>query len=107
MDDLGSLPQTQLHSVVQSLAPEPPIGTPQHGIVPAPNLLPPEQPQSDTPEDRKHRSPISDEALIIARKTFQSVEIGSRAIPVVGNYVGAVAKIGLAFVEILQVYDID
>lgn len=63
----------------------------------------PEQSPSDTLKDSKEKNPISDQALIIARKTFKSVEIGSEAIPVVGSYVGAVAKIGSAFVEMLQV----
>lgn len=57
----------------------------------------------NTPENQKVGSSISGEALSIARKTFKSMEMGSGAIPVVGSYIGAAAKVGLAFVETLQV----
>ncbi|KAG8921582.1 hypothetical protein FRC00_008468, partial [Tulasnella sp. 408] len=65
----------------------------------------PEQSLSNTPKYSKDKSTISDQALAVARKTFKTVEIGSGAIPVVGSYVGAVAKLGLAFVEMLQTMD--
>lgn len=65
-----------------------------------------ERPQPYTPQDRKERSPNNDGALILARKTFNSMEIAAGAMPVVGGYVGAVARVGLAFVEMLQVSDI-
>lgn len=55
------------------------------------------------PENEEYHSQIHPEALIMARKTFKGVEIASGSIPVVGGYVGAAAKVGLAFVEALQV----
>lgn len=39
----------------------------------------------------------------MARRTFQTVEVVSGAIPVVGSYVGGVAKVGLAFVNMIEV----
>lgn len=57
----------------------------------------------DIPQDRESRSPIRDGVLTGARKTFQTVEIVSSAIPGVGDFVGVVAKVGLAFVNMIEV----
>ncbi|KAG8924838.1 hypothetical protein FRC00_004658 [Tulasnella sp. 408] len=101
VDGLVPLSEPQLHSIAQLAIQEPPAGTAEHTIAsddPAP-------PPSNTSTTRKARGPISDGALIAARKTFKGVEIASGAIPVVGSYVGATAKVGLAFVEMLQTMD--
>ncbi|KIO18043.1 hypothetical protein M407DRAFT_32286 [Tulasnella calospora MUT 4182] len=107
-DDLVSPPQPQSLPNPQSLAQELPTGIGEHGLASehsTSNLLVAERPLSNTPNDPKNRSPVSDKALGIARKTFKTVEIGSGAIPVVGSFVGAAAKVGLAFVEMLQTMD--
>ncbi|KIO15378.1 hypothetical protein M407DRAFT_35059, partial [Tulasnella calospora MUT 4182] len=109
---VGLSSKIQIYSSVQggaqSLARDLPTGTAERGTasgVSPPNSRLPRQPLSTTPKDGKGRIPIGEEALSIARKTFKSVEIGSGAIPVVGSYVGAAAKVGLAFVEMLQTMD--
>lgn len=97
-----SIGQGGIHPTAQDLATD----TAESGStsdVLNPNPLIPRGSPLNTPKDQKSRAPISDGALSIARKTFKSVEIGSGAIPIVGTYVGAAAKVGLAFVETLQV----
>ncbi|KIO17486.1 hypothetical protein M407DRAFT_32853, partial [Tulasnella calospora MUT 4182] len=109
MDDLLSPPQVQSQPNLQSVAQELPTSTAEHGLASehsTPSLLAAEQPLSNAPKDLKNRGPIGDKPLTIARKTFKTVEIGSGAIPVVGSFVGAAAKVGLAFVEMLQVCQI-
>ncbi|KAG8918051.1 hypothetical protein FRC01_002067, partial [Tulasnella sp. 417] len=104
-EGLGSPPHAQLYSAVQSHTLDPQTSTsPKETAADDSDLQSPSpQPlQSSTTQDHQKRSPISDTALTIARKTFKSVEIASGAIPVAGNYVGAAAKVGLAFVEMLQ-----
>ncbi|KIO18379.1 hypothetical protein M407DRAFT_31956 [Tulasnella calospora MUT 4182] len=100
-----SSPQAQLHSAAQSQAQELPTGTTEHRLASDDSTLNSKQPESNPLRDSKYRGPISEEALKIARRTLKSVEIGSGAIPVVGSYVGAAAKVGLAFVEMLQTMD--
>ncbi|KIO17480.1 hypothetical protein M407DRAFT_32847 [Tulasnella calospora MUT 4182] len=106
MDGLVSLPQVQSQPNPQSVAQGLPTGTAEHELASehSTRSLLAAKP-SNTPKDSKSRSPISDKTLTIARKTFKTVEIGSGAIPVVGNFVGAAAKVGLAFVEMLQNMD--
>ncbi|KIO30569.1 hypothetical protein M407DRAFT_20295, partial [Tulasnella calospora MUT 4182] len=58
-----------------------------------------------TPNNQGERHLIRGEALNVARKTFKTMEIASGIIPVVGSYVGAAAKVGLAFVESIQTMD--
>ncbi|KAG9043282.1 hypothetical protein FS837_009781, partial [Tulasnella sp. UAMH 9824] len=60
---------------------------------------------SGAPKGQKSAGPIHSEALGVARKIFNGVEIVSGSIPVVGSYVGAVAKVGLAFVQTLETMD--
>ncbi|KAG8992897.1 hypothetical protein FRB90_000873 [Tulasnella sp. 427] len=45
------------------------------------------------------------ETLVALRKAFKGLEIASSSIPVAGNFVGAAAKVGLAFVETVQKMD--
>lgn len=49
------------------------------------------------------RSPIRDGTLIAARKTFKTVEAVSGAIPGLGDFIGVAAKVGLAFVNMIEV----
>ncbi|KIO27438.1 hypothetical protein M407DRAFT_23367 [Tulasnella calospora MUT 4182] len=103
----ANMPVSQQQSS-QFVAQELSTGTAEHGLTSehsTSSLLVAQQPLSNTPKDPKNRSAISDKALTIARKTFKTVEIGSGAIPVVGSFVGATAKVGLAFVEMLQTMD--
>ncbi|KAG8899863.1 hypothetical protein FRC00_000789 [Tulasnella sp. 408] len=44
------------------------------------------------------------ERMGVARTTFETIEAISGAIPVVGSYVGAGAKVGLAVVKMIQVW---
>ncbi|KAG8889100.1 hypothetical protein FRC00_014584, partial [Tulasnella sp. 408] len=102
-DTRESPSKAQLHS----LALDPATGAPEPGTAvddSAPRSLAPSEAQPNKPTDCEIKGPISDTALTAARKTFKSVEIGSGVIPVVGNYVGAAARVGLAFVEMLEVY---
>lgn len=62
---------------------------------------------SRAPKGQESAGPIHSEALGVARKIFNGVEIVSGSIPVVGSYVGAVAKVGLAFVQTLEVGQIE
>lgn len=101
---LGPPAQAQLHSDAQSLAQDPRTGAAEPEVTPDDDTPNAQQPLPSIAKDGKDRSSISEEALTIARKTFKSVEIGSGAIPVVGSYVGAAAKVGLAFVDMLQVH---
>ncbi|KAG8938756.1 hypothetical protein FRC04_007817, partial [Tulasnella sp. 424] len=64
-----------------------------------------QDPSPDLPEDQKKRSPVRDGALIAFRKTFKTVDAVSGAIPGVGNYVGAAAKVGLALVNTIETMD--
>ncbi|KAG8895301.1 hypothetical protein FRC01_012455, partial [Tulasnella sp. 417] len=108
VDGLESPPQALLHSPAQLPTQNPPTEISQEGTTADDTplkSLPPQEPQPIPHEDRKERSPIGDVALTTVRKTLQSVEIASGAIPVVGSYVGAAAKVGLAFVEMLQTMD--
>ncbi|KIO18040.1 hypothetical protein M407DRAFT_32279 [Tulasnella calospora MUT 4182] len=100
--------EAQFDSKLQSLAQQVPTGTAERELTTddsTANILPSEQPASNTSKAPKNQSPISDKTLSIARKTFKSVEIGSGAIPLIGSYVGAAAKVGLAFVEMLRTMD--
>ncbi|KAG9020217.1 hypothetical protein FS837_008431, partial [Tulasnella sp. UAMH 9824] len=56
-------------------------------------------------EDRDERSPTRDGALIAARKVFKTVEAVSGVIPGVGGFVGVAAKVGLAFVGMIETMD--
>lgn len=58
---------------------------------------------SNLPEDQENFNQIRAGALIVAKRTFQTVEVVSGAIPVVGSYVGGVARVGLAFVNMIEV----
>ncbi|KAG9047222.1 hypothetical protein FS837_002784 [Tulasnella sp. UAMH 9824] len=62
-------------------------------------------PGSADPEDEESRSPVGTEALNMARKTFKTVEAVFGSIPVVGNFAAAAAKVGLAFVETIEIMD--
>lgn len=58
---------------------------------------------SDLPESQQRGSPIREGALVAARKTFKTVETVSGVIPGVGGFVGVAAKVGLAFVDMIEV----
>ncbi|KAG9024926.1 hypothetical protein FS837_005137, partial [Tulasnella sp. UAMH 9824] len=75
-----------------------------HAIV-SPSSTSAPDPQPADVDDEESRSPVRTEALNIARKTFKAVEIASGSIPVAGNFVAAAAKVGLAFVETVQIMD--
>ncbi|KAG8903391.1 hypothetical protein FRC01_009212, partial [Tulasnella sp. 417] len=65
----------------------------------------PTSPQESSPdvlEDAEKRSPIRELFLTGARKTFQAVELASGAIPLVGDFVGVAAKVGLGFVNMIE-----
>lgn len=57
----------------------------------------------DSPENEENQNPIRSGVLIGARMTFKTVEAISGTIPGVGNYVGVAAKVGLAFVSMIEV----
>lgn len=59
----------------------------------------------DSPENEENQNPIRSGVLVGARKTFKTVEAISGTIPGVGSYVGVVAKVGLAFVSMIEVND--
>lgn len=54
-------------------------------------------------EDQENHSPTRDGAVTVARKTFKTIEVLSGLIPGFGNFVGAGAKAGLAFVTMIEV----
>ncbi|KAG8926216.1 hypothetical protein FRC01_009204, partial [Tulasnella sp. 417] len=60
---------------------------------------------ADPPQDQEIRSPIRDRVIIAARKTFKTVETVSGAIPAVGDFIGVAAKVGLAFVNMIETMD--
>ncbi|KAG8948884.1 hypothetical protein FRC04_009222 [Tulasnella sp. 424] len=60
---------------------------------------------SNLPKDQETLNQVRAGALTVARRTFQAVEVVSGAIPVVGSYVGGVAKVGLAFVNMIETMD--
>lgn len=62
-----------------------------------------QDPPTEPPEADESRSPIRDGFIIAARKTFKTVEAVSGAIPGVGDFVGVAAKVGLAFVNVIEV----
>lgn len=53
--------------------------------------------------DHENRSPNHVGGLIAVRKIFKTVEAVSGAIPGVGNFVGVAAKVGLVFVNMIEV----
>lgn len=53
--------------------------------------------------DGEELGSFRDKALTVARKTFEAVDAASGAIPGVGGYVGVAAKVGLAFVNMIEV----
>lgn len=61
------------------------------------------QTSSEVPADQEDRRPIRDGVIIAAKKTFETVETISGAIPGVGDFVGVAAKVGLAFVGMIEV----
>ncbi|KAG9050057.1 hypothetical protein FS837_007810 [Tulasnella sp. UAMH 9824] len=68
---------------------------------PAPKPTPAQS--SGAPADQKPANSHRREWLGLVRKTFSGVEAVSGTIPVVGSYVGAAAKVGMAFVDMVQV----
>ncbi|KAG8901506.1 hypothetical protein FRC00_006657, partial [Tulasnella sp. 408] len=54
------------------------------------------QAKSEDPPERRR------EKLEVARTTFETIEAVSGTIPVVGSYVGAGAKVGLAVVKMVK-----
>lgn len=58
---------------------------------------------SGLPEDQKSRRTIGEGTIIALRKTFKTADAVSGAIPGVGSFVGAAAKVGLAFVNMIEV----
>lgn len=54
-------------------------------------------------EDQASHSPTRDGTITAARKTFKTIEILSGLIPGFGNFFGAGAKVGLAFVTMIEV----
>ncbi|KAG9005976.1 hypothetical protein FRB90_010109, partial [Tulasnella sp. 427] len=81
-----------------------PVSSPQH-LVQATTIA--VQTSTQTPSSNASQ-PVTDdwltrqEKLTTARKTFKAVDMASSSIPGAGNFVGAAAKVGLAFVETLQ-----
>lgn len=57
---------------------------------------------SGLPEVQESRRPIREGTIIALRKTFKTADAVSGAIPGVGNFVGAAAKVGLAFVNMIE-----
>ncbi|KIO20968.1 hypothetical protein M407DRAFT_29410 [Tulasnella calospora MUT 4182] len=68
-----------------------------------PTFLPDSSP--NPPKKEESRCKIRDGALIAARGTFKAVEAMSGAIPVFGGFVGIAAKIGSAFVNMIEIMD--
>ncbi|KIO26408.1 hypothetical protein M407DRAFT_24370, partial [Tulasnella calospora MUT 4182] len=79
--------------------------TPTQGTIGSQNPPSHPAPLPDPSENRECLSPVRDAALVAARKTFKTVEAVSGALPVVGNFVGAAAKVGLAFVKAIETMD--
>ncbi|KIO25027.1 hypothetical protein M407DRAFT_25667 [Tulasnella calospora MUT 4182] len=46
--------------------------------------------------------PIRGGELLVAQKAFNSLEVSSKAVPIMGRYIGAAVKAGFALVEIVQ-----
>ncbi|KAG9016573.1 hypothetical protein FRB90_002980 [Tulasnella sp. 427] len=61
--------------------------------------------EAAVPGEASTHRPLRQDVLTAARKTFKGLEIASSSIPVAGNFVGAAAKVGLAFVESIQTMD--
>ncbi|KAG8921159.1 hypothetical protein FRC00_009057, partial [Tulasnella sp. 408] len=57
------------------------------------------------PSQPEKKSNFRRDALVVARKTFNTVNAFSGMIPVVGSYVGGAASVGLAVVELIQNMD--
>ncbi|KIO27607.1 hypothetical protein M407DRAFT_23169 [Tulasnella calospora MUT 4182] len=57
------------------------------------------------PADEEKPRPIRDAVIATARKAFKAADIASGAIPGVGPFVGVAAKVGLAFVKMIETMD--
>ncbi|KIO27600.1 hypothetical protein M407DRAFT_23159, partial [Tulasnella calospora MUT 4182] len=57
------------------------------------------------PADEEKPRPIRDALIATTRKAFKAADIASGAIPVVGPFVGVAAKVGLAFVKMIETMD--
>lgn len=106
-------PQSSAPLVGDDHTPEPfnPSRTPQTSpvkqtLVSEPSTTQPTSLQNSSPgpaEGGANGSSFRDRALTVARKTFETVEVVSGAIPGVGDFVGVAAKVGLAFVNMIEV----
>lgn len=57
----------------------------------------------DPSQNKESLGPARSGIITAARKTFKTVETVSGAIPAVGDFVGVAAKVGLAFVNMIEV----
>lgn len=74
--------------------------TTNHGRVPNTNST---EDSAVDPSSQGEGTLVNSGVLTAARKTFRTVEVISGTIPIVGNYVGAAAKVGLAVVRMAEV----
>lgn len=57
----------------------------------------------DPSQNQESFGPVRSGLIIAARKAFNTVDAASNAIPAVGGFVGVAAKVGLAFVDMIEV----
>lgn len=102
------LPSTQIPLVTTTLAPDAtlhPATNPVQSSIP--DLTSPPTPEvsqvSSVGRGKEKGSSLRGELLNGANKVFKFAEGVSGTLPVVGSYVGAVAKVGLTVVEMVQV----
>ncbi|KAG8903905.1 hypothetical protein FRC01_008936, partial [Tulasnella sp. 417] len=56
-------------------------------------------------QGREARNPIQENASVVARERLKRLQGRSKAIPVIGRYIGAIAQVGLDLAEIVQHMD--
>ncbi|KAG9043872.1 hypothetical protein FS837_009040 [Tulasnella sp. UAMH 9824] len=76
--------------------------TTRHGRIPHTNST---EDSAAGPGPQGGETLVNSGVLTAARKTFKTVEVLSGTIPIVGNYVGAAAKVGLAVVRMAEKMD--
>ncbi|KAG8927860.1 hypothetical protein FRC01_006813 [Tulasnella sp. 417] len=100
----SSSPLSLVQSGGDSSAPESTL-SPTANVDNRPPIISKHQGSLGLPEDRPSRSPVPESVLTAARETFSTVQIGSGAIPEIGNFVEVAAEVGLGFVNIIVALD--
>lgn len=99
--DVSHAPEPPVSSGLQTETPVQPAPEDRERLTPHKGAVQASPP--DVPDDRENRNPIRKAVLTAARKTFETVDVVSGAVPIVGDYIGVAAKIGLAAINIVEV----